>query len=78
MFEKFCNSCGMPLMDETKHDKEENFCKYCADENGKLQPRETVQAGIADWLKLFAPATKGVDFMNRADFYLKAMPAWAK
>ncbi len=78
MFDKFCISCGMPLMEESKHASEENYCKYCADESGKLQPREGVQAGIAEWLKQNAPETEGVDFMKRADFYLKAMPAWAE
>ncbi|MBU2511139.1 hypothetical protein KJ966_07365 [bacterium] len=78
MFDKFCQSCGMPMMDDTKHASSTIFCKYCADENEKLQPREAVQAGIAEWLKMFAPEKEGVDFMKRADNYLKAMPAWAE
>ncbi|MCG8338399.1 MAG: hypothetical protein MJE63_28160 [Proteobacteria bacterium] len=78
MNNEFCQSCGMPLKEDTKHDHSITFCKYCADENGKLNPREAVQAGIAEWLKMFTPSGDGVDFMKRADLYLQAMPAWAE
>jgi hypothetical protein len=74
----FCQSCGMPISDETRNAGTETYCKYCASESGTLNPREAVQAGIVEWLKMFAPATEGVDFMKRADTYLKAMPAWAE
>lgn len=78
MFDKFCQSCGMPISDETKNPSSEEYCKYCADEKGRLGPREAVQAGIVQWLQMFAPEKEGVDFMKRADNYLKAMPAWAE
>jgi uncharacterized Zn finger protein (UPF0148 family) len=77
MNDQFCQSCGMPLNDDSKHANSGTYCKYCADENGKLNPREAVQAGIAEWLKMFAPTKEGADFMKRADVYLQAMPAWA-
>jgi hypothetical protein len=77
MNDQFCQSCGMPLKDDSKHTNSGTCCKYCADENGKLNPREAVQAGIAEWLKMFAPTKEGTDFMKRADVYLQAMPAWA-
>ena len=78
MFDKFCQSCGMPLKDDTCHRSSEVYCKYCANETGDLQPRDAVQAGIAEWLKMFASTKDNVDFMKRADSYLKAMPAWAE
>ena len=78
MNKSFCQSCGMPINDETKHAKTETYCKYCADEKGKLNPREVVQTGVSQWLQMFAAKKEGVDFMKRADYYLKAMPAWAE
>lgn len=77
MFDKFCQSCGMPMKDDTKHATSTVFCKYCADEKENLRPRQDIQAGISEWLKMFAPEQEGIDFMKRADNYLKAMPAWA-
>ncbi|NLM98108.1 MAG: hypothetical protein GX175_10965 [Halanaerobiaceae bacterium] len=73
---KFCLACGMPLSPETVHPKTKKYCQYCADEEGKLKPREVCQAGIAEWLKSMTPDDKDADYMQRADYYLKAMPAW--
>ncbi len=74
----FCISCGIPIIEESKHAVSQEYCRYCADEKGELQPREVVQAGVAGWLKQFATTSDGVDFMKRADNYLKAMPVWAE
>jgi hypothetical protein len=55
------------------------YCKYCSDENGNLYPREVVQKGIAEWLKGFAQTNKknkNINFMQKADYYMKSMPAW--
>lgn len=71
---KFCHSCGMPLA----NDNESNYCQYCCNSEGKLLPREAIQKGTAEFLKSRAPTTKGVDFMERADHYMKAMPAWSE
>lgn len=54
-----------------------NFCEYCADREGNLYPREVIQQGIAQWLHGFAPAGEEADYMKRAGYYMKAMPAWA-
>ena len=78
MNQAFCQSCGMPLNGDTQHAVSKTFCQYCADEKGELKPREAAQAGIAEWLKSFALEKEGVDFMKRADHYLKSMPAWAE
>ncbi|MCW8848428.1 MAG: zinc ribbon domain-containing protein [Melioribacteraceae bacterium] len=75
---KFCHSCGMPLDGKMGEEIVENYCHYCADENGVLKPREAVQAGIVEWLKMFAPEGSNPNFEKRADNYLKAMPAWAE
>lgn len=74
--EKYCQSCGGPLDIIGAHKKNENFCQYCADTNGELQPREAVKAGITEWLKSWSTEKEGVDFSKRAEFYMNAMPAW--
>ncbi|MFW5688591.1 MAG: zinc ribbon domain-containing protein [Spirochaetota bacterium] len=73
-----CQSCGMPMSDETRNSATEEFCRYCADEKGALHPRRQVQSGIADWLKSFSPAASDDAIAERADHYLRSMPAWAE
>ena len=69
-----CHSCGMALNQDCACG---NYCQYCIDEKGNLLPRETIKAGIADWLKSFSPHNDKTDFEKRAEHYMKAMPAWA-
>lgn len=73
---KFCHSCGIPLDGTVAKEGAPNICGYCTGEDGKLKPREAVQAGIADWLKMFTPQEGNPDLMKRAEYYMKAMPAW--
>ena len=75
---KFCHSCGIILDGKIGVEKSQNLCQYCTGEDGKLNAKETVQSGIAEWLKTFAPAGKEADFMKRAESYMNAMPAWSK
>ncbi len=71
-----CLSCAMPLGGNENKKSEGKYCTYCSDEQGKLLPREQVQQGIAQWLKSWAPKQDSVDFVERANHYMKAMPAW--
>lgn len=73
---KFCQSCAMPLNDENAG-KNPNFCKFCTDEAGNLRSREQVQQGISQFLKMLQPEIDDSTALNRASYYLKAMPAWA-
>ena len=75
---KFCLSCGMPLTGKEGEDYRDNFCKFCSDEKGDLLPRELVQKGIAEWLKMLTPDNSSSDYMKRAEFYINAMPAWTE
>lgn len=75
---KFCQSCGIILDGNIAKEAAPGLCGYCVDEKGKLKQKEIVQAGIAEWLKSYAPVKDGVDFMKRAENYMNAMPAWAK
>jgi len=75
---KFCHSCGVPLDGKMGKEIIENYCHFCADESGKLKPREVVRVGVIEWLKMFAAEDSNPNFEKRADNYLKAMPAWAE
>lgn len=72
-----CLSCGMPLAGNENKKSEGKYCTYCSNEQGDLHPRTQVQAGITEWLKSWAPEKDSVDFLKRAEHYMKAMPAWA-
>lgn len=73
---EFCFSCGMPINDDVRS-KNKKFCKYCADESGTIKSREDVQNGIANWLRMMQPELAESVALNRALYYLKAMPHWA-
>ncbi len=73
----YCLSCGAPLNKEFKGVSEE-YCKYCTDENGNLFPRERVKQGIMMWLKEWQPKVDDKKAAMRAEYYMKAMPAWAE
>ncbi len=75
---KFCHSCGIILDGNIAQETAPNLCGYCVDEKGNLKPKETVQTGVAEWLKSFAPKEGNANFMKRAENYLNAMPAWSK
>lgn len=76
--QKFCYSCGAPVDMPDFKGPSENFCKYCTDETGELKSRETVKAGISQYLKGWQPDLTEDQAEIRADHYMKAMPAWAE
>jgi hypothetical protein len=54
------------------------YCKYCTDPNGHLLPKEQVKFGIAQFLILNQPGLEETKAIERAGYYMKAMPAWAE
>ena len=74
----FCFACAAPLSVPDFKGPADDYCKHCTDEEGNLLPREQIQAGIAQWLKSWAPGITDEQAMERADDYMKAMPAWAE
>jgi hypothetical protein len=68
----------MPIMPEYTNKATDKYCNFCADENGVLKSREIIQQAFAQWLESFTPQKENIDFMKRADYYLKAMPVWTK
>ncbi len=76
--DKFCHSCGIMLSLPGIQGPVENFCTYCTDEKGQLKSKNEIKAGITEWLKSFQPNLSTEKAQQRAEFYLKAMPAWAE
>lgn len=74
---KFCHSCSAPLSMPEFQGKDENYCKFCKDDEGKMASRETVVAGIAQWLQSWTPNLSMDQATKRAEHYIKAMPHWA-
>jgi hypothetical protein len=68
----------MPLFGPDGKEALGNYCQYCVDEQGNLKLKEEITKGIAGWLQSWSPESKDVDFMKRAESYMKAMPAWAE
>lgn len=75
---KFCHSCTAPLDMPDFKGPAENYCKHCTDESGKLKPRDVVKQGIAEWFKGWQPDLDDQKALNRAEFFMKSMPAWAQ
>ena len=75
--DKFCFSCAASLANPDFQGPAENFCKYCTDEKGNLKPRAEIQMGITEWFKMWQPNLNQEKATARADYYMKAMPAWA-
>ena len=75
---RFCHSCAAPLDMPDFKGAAENYCKYCTDESGKLKEKGIVRQGIAEWLKGWQPGIDDNQALDRADLYMKSMPAWAE
>ena len=74
---KFCYSCGVPVELDTFKGPVENYCRHCVDEMGYLKAKQEVRAGIAQWMQAWQPEIDQATAVERAECYMKAMPAWA-
>lgn len=72
-----CQSCTMPLNDETQGALE-GICNCCLDEEGKLREEEEVRQGIASWFMGWQKGITPEIAYERAGHFMAAMPAWAK
>ncbi len=75
---KFCYSCSAPLEMSEFKGPSENYCKYCTDEQGNLKSRDEIKTGIVEWLKTWQPGLDQEKAQVRAEYFMKAMPAWAE
>lgn len=76
--QNICQSCGMPMKGASEHggkDVNNPYCVYCADENGKLKPRNEVREGMVKFFMTSENKTReeAEKFVNE---YMKKMPAW--
>ncbi len=75
---KTCISCGMPLRtaaDHAREDMELDYCKHCADAEGKLKSYNDVLHGMTQFLC----RTQGIDETAAAGMareMMARMPAW--
>ena len=68
MSEHKCESCGMPIDDG-------QFCQYCVDDQGNLQPFEERFERMVQWaLKDGKLSREEAETQTRQ--YMKTMPAW--
>lgn len=72
----YCRSCSASLHDRHNQGISDRFCRYCADETGRLRPREEVRALIAHWMAGWQGGLSESEALKNADFYMQALPAW--
>lgn len=73
---KFCQSCVIPLTPENSG-VSDKYCRNCSLPDGTLQSREYVKAGLVQFFHMVQPGIEPEVAAKRADYYMKAMPAWA-
>lgn len=74
----FCHSCGANLDIPGFRGDSDVYCVHCLDPNGELQSREDILKGVVEWMMQWQPDITREQAMERADHYLKSMPAWAE
>ncbi|MBN2090634.1 hypothetical protein JW964_13565 [candidate division KSB1 bacterium] len=76
--DKFCFSCAAPLSLPQFQGPAKDYCINCADSKGNLKPRDEIKSGMAQWFKMWQPGLNDEKAIQRAEYYLKSMPAWAE
>jgi hypothetical protein len=74
----FCHSCGAPLDLPEFKSKNVYYCRFCADDHGRLRSLEVVVEGCAEWFLTWMPDLNKEKALIRAAKYVRAMPAWAE
>ena len=64
-----CQSCAMPI-------ESGSYCKYCADENGNLQPFEERFERMVQWMSRQKPDLSPAEARKQTLAYIAQMPAW--
>jgi hypothetical protein len=75
--QKICYSCSAPLHMPEFKGPAENYCKYCTDDQGNLKPREEIKRGITEWFRSWQPGIDHEKAAERAELFMRSMPAWA-
>ncbi|AJQ93687.1 zinc ribbon domain-containing protein [Gynuella sunshinyii] len=69
MSEHRCESCGMPIDDG-------QFCQYCVDEQGQLQPFEERFERMVQWALSERSDLSRPEAEEQTRQYMRTMPAW--
>lgn len=69
MSHQHCQSCAMPI--ETGQ-----YCQYCADQNGNLQPFEERFDRMVQWMSREKPHLSRDEAEKQTLAYMAQMPAW--
>jgi hypothetical protein len=73
-----CQSCSVSLLDPAHRGTSDRFCRFCADDRGRLKPRREVQRLISEWMRHWQGDLTEREAMQRAALYMQAMPAWSE
>ncbi len=73
---KQCESCGMPLGEQTTSKMDDRYCVHCQDQQtGELRSREEVRRGSIDAaMRLMGKSREEAERM--ADEMLPKLPRW--
>jgi hypothetical protein len=78
MFSNICQSCGMPMDEETQSKFDERYCIYCQDQTTKrLKPYEEVVRGSVNAAVKFLGKSKE-EAIKMANENLPKLPRWKK
>lgn len=72
-----CQSCSASLDDGVHGGVSDRYCRFCADEQGRLRPREQVQGILARWLQDWQEGLPEPEAKRRAASFMRSMPAWS-
>jgi hypothetical protein len=75
---KHCRSCSQSLDEEINRGVSEEYCRWCADERGRLRPRADVEKILSRWMKRWQGEMSDEEALRRTRLYMNAMPAWSR
>ncbi len=73
---RHCHSCSAALTEPHNRGVSDRYCRYCADEHGRLKSRDEVSRLIAEWFQHWQGEVAPEEMRRRAKLYMQAMPAW--
>jgi len=76
--EPYCHSCSASLRDPLHRGRSDRYCRFCADDAGRLRPREDVRSLLAGWLSRWTTGLDEEEAGKRAEMYMSSMPAWSE
>jgi hypothetical protein len=73
-----CHSCSASLLDSAHRGVSDAYCRFCADERGRLRNRDEVHRLLAGWFSAWQRAVTEEEASRRAVAFMSAMPAWQR